>query len=67
MPVAMASMLSKYTRELFMDRLNAWFIGHQSDLKPTAGYAQDGKRFLDDIAGLMSVLKIDHASLVRQS
>lgn len=67
MPVALASMLSKYTRELFMDRLNAWFISHQPDLKPTAGYAQDGKRFLDDIAGLMSVLQIDHQTLVRQS
>lgn len=67
MPVALASMLSKYTRELFMDRLNAWFISHQPNLKPTAGYAQDGKRFLDDIAGLMPILKIEHASLVRQS
>jgi ribonuclease HII len=66
MPVAMASMLSKYTRELFMDRLNAWFINHQPGLKPTAGYAQDGKRFLDDIAGLMSALNIDHATFVRQ-
>jgi hypothetical protein len=67
MPVALASMLSKYTRELFMDRLNAWFIGHQSDLKPTAGYAQDGKRFLEDIASLLSVLKIDTGTFIRQS
>lgn len=67
MPVALASMLSKYTRELFMDRLNAWFIAHQSDLKPTAGYAQDGKRFLEDIQGLLANLKIDLNLLVRTS
>ncbi|MBL4702783.1 MAG: hypothetical protein JKX85_16180 [Phycisphaeraceae bacterium] len=67
MPVALASMLSKYTREVFMDRLNHWFINHQPDLKPTAGYAQDGKRFLEDIEGLLKTLKIDRSRLARQS
>lgn len=67
MPVALASMISKYTRELFMDRLNAWFISHQPDLKPTAGYAQDGKRFLEDIQGLLATLQIDMSKFVRQS
>ncbi len=49
MPVALASMVSKYTRELLMARLNHYFTQRVPDLKPTAGYAKDGKRFLEDL------------------
>ena len=45
LPVAVASMTSKYLRELFMDCLNAWFAGHITGLAPTAGYYTDGKPF----------------------
>ena len=50
MPVALASMVSKYTRELLMARFNHYFTQRVPDLKPTAGYAKDGKRFLEDLA-----------------
>ncbi len=50
LPVALASMVSKYTRELLMARLNHYFTSRVHDLKPTAGYAKDGKRFLQELA-----------------
>ena len=49
LPIALASMISKYLRELFMERLNRYFIERHPDLKPTAGYYKDGRRFLDDL------------------
>lgn len=50
LPVALASMLSKYVRELFMGLLNRFWAQHVPDLKPTAGYYADGNRFYDQIA-----------------
>jgi hypothetical protein len=49
LPVALASMVSKYTRELLMARLNDYFTSRVPGLEPTAGYAKDGKRFLQEI------------------
>ena len=47
--VALASMCSKYVREVFMERFNAWWRARVSDLKPTKGYPQDAARFLREI------------------
>lgn len=49
MPIAMASMASKYLREMFMVLLNNYFANRCPELKPTAGYYTDGKRFLADL------------------
>lgn len=49
LPVALASMTSKYIRELMMDSINRYFIEQCPDLKPTAGYWTDGKRFISDL------------------
>jgi len=49
LPVALASMVSKYLRELFMACLNNYFIQRHPTLKPTAGYWQDGLRFMQDL------------------
>jgi ribonuclease HII len=49
LPVALASMLSKYTRELHMEMLNDFWRGRVPQLRPTAGYYQDGRRFLAEI------------------
>ena len=67
LPVALASMTAKFTRELMMARLNAFFKSHLPELKPTAGYYQDGRRFLEDINELMHDLKIDRSLFVRNS
>jgi hypothetical protein len=47
--VAAASMLSKYIREALMTRFNAFWRQHLPQVTPTAGYYQDGSRFLADI------------------
>jgi ribonuclease HII len=63
---ALASMVSKYLRELFMELFNAWWAGRVPGLKPTAGYYTDGQRFLQDIAAAIAAEGIDPAMLIRE-
>ncbi|MBN1646486.1 MAG: hypothetical protein JW874_00515 [Spirochaetales bacterium] len=44
--VAMASMISKYLRELIMEQFNAFWAEGFPGVRATAGYPQDGKRFI---------------------
>ncbi len=67
MPVALASMVSKYTRELLMARLNHYFAQRVPGLKPTAGYAKDGKRYLEDLGPHLPDLGLDLMQLRRTS
>jgi ribonuclease HII len=66
LPVALASMGAKYLRELMMEQFNAWWRRHDVGLKPTAGYYTDGRRWLEDTAGLRAALGVDDRRLVRQ-
>lgn len=50
LPVALASMVSKYVREVAMHEFNAWWRERIPSLKPTQGYPVDAARFWDDIA-----------------
>jgi len=50
--VALASVAAKTTRELFMERLNAWFSSRHPPLQPTAGYGTDGQRFAQQVEAL---------------
>jgi ribonuclease HII len=59
MPTALASMLSKYLRELFMARFNNYFQSRVPNIKPTAGYASDAKRFWQEIQPLLQELNIN--------
>jgi hypothetical protein len=61
----LASMAAKLTRELFMDRLNAWFLARQPGLKPTAGYVEDGRRFLLDAEPVLDAERVDRRRFVR--
>ncbi len=64
--VALASLISKLVREIMVEQLNKYFISRVTGLKPTAGYYQDGMRFLDDLkAANVYSLNIDHL-LVRK-
>jgi len=65
LPVAVASMLSKYLREALMRRFNAYWRQHLPDLTPTAGYYGDGSRFLQDIDAKRRELAIADADLIR--
>lgn len=49
LPIAWASMTAKYLRELAMRPFNAFWLRHVPELKPTAGYPTDAKRFWDAI------------------
>lgn len=53
LPVALASMLAKYVRELLMERFNAYWHTLAPELRPTAGYYSDAQRFLADIGPLL--------------
>ena len=65
LPVAAASMLSKYLREALMTRFNAFWKQHLPDLTPTAGYYADGTRFLADIQQKRVELGIPDEQLIR--
>jgi ribonuclease HII len=67
LPAALASMIAKYTRELYMLRFNRYFGGQIQELKPTAGYVQDGRRFLQEIEPIMAKNGLKHELLVRSS
>jgi len=64
-PVAAASILAKYTRELFMRGLNRWFVERQPGLRPTAGYYTDAHRFLAETESLRRTLGIADEALIR--
>jgi len=65
LPVALASMLSKYTRELFMEMLNEYWVGRVPGLRRTAGYVSDGRRFLSEIEPVRAAEGIPHDLLRR--
>ena len=65
LPVALASMLAKYMRELLMIRFNRYFAALRPELKPTAGYVEDGRRFLADIEDLIESQRLPRERLVR--
>ena len=58
-------MLSKYLREALMARFNAFWKRHLPAVEPTAGYYNDGMRFLADIDLKRRELGIEDAMLVR--
>jgi hypothetical protein len=66
LPVALASMLSKYLRELFMGVYNRFWINHLPQLEPTAGYYTDGRRFYQDILPVAQRLGYQEQMLYRQ-
>ena len=65
LPVALASMLAKYVRELFMLRFRSFWQDLAPDIKPTYGYLPDGNRFIAEIEPLMEHLNISRGTLVR--
>lgn len=65
MPVALASMLAKYLRESLMHRYNLYWKALVPGIEATAGYWQDGTRFLQDTAAKRQELSIPDARLIR--
>ena len=54
MPVALASMLCKYLREVLMRQFNEYWIAKLPGLRPTAGYPSDAKRYYEAIKHLVA-------------
>lgn len=65
LPVALASMFSKYVRELFLLQLNEWFCERLPGLAPTAGYHKDGWRFLNETKDFRERNEIPETLLLR--
>ncbi len=65
LPVALASMAAKYARELSMRRLNAFFARRLPEVAPTAGYVEDGRRFLREVKPILLAEAIPERGFVR--
>ena len=65
LPAALASMTSKYLRELAMRPLNEFWARQVDRLRPTAGYPVDAVRFMADIAPARTQLGIEEDMLWR--
>jgi ribonuclease HII len=65
LPVSLASMVSKYVRELLMGCMNDYFGRLDASLRPTAGYWTDGQRFVRDLRSRLPNLRIDGRQLIR--
>ena len=65
-PVALASLVCKYVRELSMDVFNQFWSEQVPGLKPTAGYPVDAVRFKADIAEAQARMAISDDVLWRE-
>lgn len=65
LPVALASMAAKLVRELAMARFNRYWAARVPELKPTAGYVQDARRWLVDVRDEIS--DAERAMVVRRA
>lgn len=63
LPVALASMVAKLVRELTMERFNRYWCRRVPELKPTAGYVQDARRWLAEMDDV--VTPTERAAMVR--
>lgn len=66
LPIALASIYSKYVRELSMRVFNKYWSSLAGDLRPTAGYYTDAQRWLKDAAPLIDRMSIQRDMLVRE-
>ena len=66
LPAALASMASKYLRELSMLAINDYWRRRVPQLRPTAGYPNDAKRFRAEIAEAVQGLDIPERVLWRR-
>lgn len=64
--VALASIFAKYARELFVECINRFFARRLPGLRRTAGYYQDGRRFLCDLEDAGVLARGERGLLVRQ-
>lgn len=64
-PIALSSMCSKYIREIYIMLFNLFWQEKVPNIMPTAGYYQDAKRFLAQIADVRGELGIKDELIIR--
>ncbi|HZU34645.1 MAG TPA: hypothetical protein VFA18_01980 [Gemmataceae bacterium] len=64
--VALASMVSKYLREVLMHEFNVFWQTHVPGLRPTAGYPGDAARFFEEIRPALVRLGLEPSALWRR-
>ncbi|MEM7455515.1 MAG: hypothetical protein AAF456_14275, partial [Planctomycetota bacterium] len=65
LPVALASMVSKYVREVFMMLWNDFWQLEVPGIRPTKGYPVDAKRFKMEIETAQNSLGIEDRTIWR--
>lgn len=65
LPVSLASMTSKLIRELLVENINVYFSKLCTALKPTAGYWQDGQRYIAELSSQLPESAVPKNLLVR--
>jgi len=65
LPVSLASMASKYLRELLVYNINRYFVDFHAELRPTAGYWKDGLRFIEDLKKNIPHIQVNTNQLIR--
>jgi ribonuclease HII len=65
LPVSLASMACKYLREVLVENINNYFLSFNPAIRPTAGYWQDGLRFIEDIKTHIPDLSFNENQLIR--
>lgn len=65
LPVTLAGIVAKYSRELLMRQQNEWFSARQPGLGQTAGYPLDARRWLQDSLAVRKRLGVADALLIR--
>ncbi len=63
LPVALASMTAKLVRETLMARFNRFWASRIPEIKPTAGYTEDARRWLRDARSVLT--PADREALIR--
>lgn len=64
--VALASIVSKYIREVSMYAFNRYWCARLETLKPTAGYYQDAQRWLRDAGDTIAAMGVSRDRLIRR-
>jgi hypothetical protein len=65
LPTALASMTAKYIRELAMARFNRYWCHRLPELKPTAGYVTDARRWLEDARPILAPADLEQIVRIR--
>lgn len=65
LPAALASMVAKYLREVFMHAFNRWWAVRAAEVAPTSGYWSDYPRWARQMAPLLAQLELPEERYVR--